>query len=78
MQNFHAIHVRYIGPTDTRGARIKLKSKRFEQSVTIDRDYSYHLSIDQAAEYLKSKGFTLVGTCDDGDTIITTTFEPLK
>lgn len=78
MQNFHAIHIKYMWPTDTKGSRIKLTSKRFEQSVTLYRDSSILHAIDQAADYLTSKGFTLVGTCEDGDIILTNTFEPIK
>lgn len=77
MQNFHAIHVKYLWPTDTKWARLKLTSKRFSQSVTLYRDDSRD-SLDQATDYLTSKGFSLVGTTDDGDIILTTTFEPLK
>lgn len=77
MQNLHAIHIRYLGPTDTKGSRIKLTSKRFEQSVTLNRDYATN-PLDQATEYLTAHGFSLVGTTDDGAIILTTTFEPLK
>jgi len=78
MKNLHAIHIKYMGPTDTKWARIKLTSKRFGQSITLNRDSSNLHSIDQAIDYLTSKGFTLVGTCDDGDIILTSTFEPIK
>ena len=76
--NLHAIHVKYLWPTDTKWARLKLTSKRFNQSVTLYRDYSTLHFIDQATNYLASIGFSLVGTTDDGDIILTTTFEPLK
>ena len=62
MQNLHAIHITYLGPTNTKGSRVKLTSKRFKQSVTLYRDYSSSHALDQAIDYLTSRGFSLVAT----------------
>jgi len=78
MQNLHAIHITYLGPTNTKGSRVKLTSKRLKQSVTLYRDYSSSHALDQAIDYLTSRGFSLVATTEDGAIILSTTFEPLK
>jgi len=79
-ENLHLIAVKYLGPTNSRGSRIKLESKRFKQSITLSYDYRVGNGVNQAMEYLEQKGFRIVGSGEFGDTdvIITSTFEPLK
>lgn len=57
MDNLHAIQVKYLGPTNTLGSRVKLTSLRFGDSVTIDYDYSTVGAdiTDMAAEWIVSR-----------------------
>lgn len=75
MKTFHVFYVKYLGPTNSRGSRVKIETKRFEQSVTIPFNYTHNNTEDMAAEYLTSKGFKVVGCAED--LIMTETFEPL-
>ena len=77
LTNFHAIQVKYLGATNTKGNRIKLISSRFDESITLERDYSIEAR-DQAIKYLLEKGFELIGACENGNLIITSTFKGFK
>jgi hypothetical protein len=74
--NYHLITVKYIGPSDVRGSRIKLISERFECSKTVSYDYATN-SYDQAIEWLEKHGFNIIGTAegDKVNYIITDTFK---
>jgi hypothetical protein len=78
--NYHLIEVKYIAPTDYKGARVKLTSKRFNCSVIRPRDYATNGAMDQAIDELERAGFNIVGAAEwDGvDYIITDTFKPFK
>lgn len=57
MQNLNTIEVKFMSPTNYRGARVKMTSYRFKTSVTIDYDYSMSNTYDMAQKWLESKGF---------------------
>ena len=78
--NYHLIQVKYLGPTNNLGSRVKLISKRFEQSIIIDYAYELNNSMEMAEKWLESNGFDIIGHAEFGDSyiIITDTFEPLK
>lgn len=63
----HLIRVRYLPATNTKPARIKLTSLRFEDS----RTFSYwhydegNGSLDKAHRWLTERGFTAIGIADD-------------
>ena len=80
MKNYHVIKVKYMGPTNFKGSRIKLTSDRFEHSVVIPYNYSFNNALDIAEAWLTEKGFDLVGhSCLKGfDLVITDTFKPLR
>lgn len=80
MKNYHLFTVKYLGATNAQGARIKITSERFEQSVTLSRDYSTE-STEQAINYLNDKGFNIIGRgngSNQTDILISEVFEPLK
>lgn len=59
-KHYRAIKVKYLGPTNTEGSRIKFIDERFNESKTI----GYGLqgdTLDQAIEVLSNNGFNLVG-----------------
>lgn len=81
MQNLHLIAIKYLGPTNTRGSRVKITSDRFEQSVTIPYDYSATGRIyDMASPWLLGRGFNIVGVAEikDGYALLSDTFKALK
>jgi hypothetical protein len=42
IKNYHALVITYLGPTNHRGSRIRIKSDRFEQAVTIPYNYEFN------------------------------------
>ena len=80
MKNYHLFTVKYLGATNTKGARIKITSERFEQSITLSKDYSVEAT-EQAINYLNDKGFNIVGRgngSNQTDVLISEVFEPLR
>ena len=76
----HAIKMRYLGPTDMVGARVKLISLRFNKdSVTLPRDYE-RSPYEQVARWLKSNGYSLVAQAEnpDGHLFLVDEFKPLR
>jgi hypothetical protein len=80
MKNFHIIKVKYLGPTNTKGSRVKMVSERFVSSKTISYDYKFNSAVDMAADWLTNTGFNIIGQAEGTDCgyIITDTFEELK
>jgi hypothetical protein len=80
VENLHLISVKYIGPSNSRGTRLKIESKRFNQSITLAYDYRIGNIRDQAVQFLQSKGFSILGSGEFGNTdiIVSNTFNPLK
>jgi len=79
--NKHLITVKYLGPTNTRGSRVKLTSYRFKESVTLDYDYSFNSPLEQAKAHLDNIGFNIEGSGEASDTeymIISDTFKSIK
>lgn len=63
--NYHAIRVSYLGPTNSRGSRMKLTSLRFNDSLMLSYDYSFNQGRDQAINFLQLNGFEVIGSCYD-------------
>ena len=61
MKNFHLIEAKYLGPSNTRGSKIKITSLRFGTSITESYDYKFGSTKDQAEQTLKNLGFKPVG-----------------
>jgi hypothetical protein len=63
-QNLIAMSVKYIGPTDYRGSRIKMSLPRFEESLTISYDYEAKDAEDGAVKFLENSGlFPVARAC---------------
>lgn len=79
MDYVHVIKVTYLGPTNTLGARIKLTSGRFEDSITLARDYQKY-PVDQAVAWLADHGYEDIRSGELGpiSIVTTSTFKPLK
>jgi len=80
MKAAHLIEVTYLGATNTKGSRMKLKSLRFGDSILLPNDNRYFRMTEQAENYLKAAGYKIVcyGETDKGYIIATDTFESLK
>lgn len=80
MQTLHTIEIKYIGPTNTRGSRIKLTSYRFCSSVTIPYNNKYNNIYEQAEAWLLFKGFNCeyISEAKNGYAIHSTTFKDIK
>lgn len=80
LKNYHALEVTHVSPTESRGARVKIKSHRFKQSKIISFDYTYNETYEMAQNWLESNGFELIGQSEGNNSfiILSTTFKPLK
>lgn len=61
IKNYHILTIKYIGPSNVLGSRIKIISERFKESVTISYDYECNSALDGAEKWLKAHGFNLIG-----------------
>ena len=66
-QHLIAVTVRYIGPTNHRGSRIKLNLPRFEESLTISYDYTKKDAEDGAVKHLAAHGLVPVARACGAD-----------
>jgi len=55
-QNLIACTVKYIGPTDYRGSRIKMSMPRFDETLTIPYNYEAKDAEECAAMFLSDNG----------------------
>lgn len=80
MQNLHLLHIKYLGATNTLGARIKITSYRFQQSIIINYDYSCSTAYEIAKNHLEKLGFNIIALAElkEGYALLSDTFEPLK
>ena len=80
MKNYHILKVNYLGPTETRGSRIKISSERFNCSVQIPYNYAFNNALDGACEWLRLGNWDIIGTGEGKghSYIITDTFKALK
>lgn len=81
--NMHILTVKFIGPGNVMGSRIKIISKRFKQSVTFDYSHTGDNSgntLEQAEYWLISHGFNITGHAEGEDHyyVISSTFEGLQ
>lgn len=59
--NAHLIRISYVSPTDSKPARVRLASQRFERNaVVIPYDHNYSNTFDLAEAWLKSHGYSIV------------------
>jgi len=80
IKNYHALVITYLGPTNHRGSRIRIKSDRFEQAVTIPYNYEFNNTLEGAEQYLTNIGFNLIGKGElkNAYLLLTDTFKPLN
>ena len=60
--SMRGIEIRFYGPTNYKGSRIGLIDHEWKERVILDRDYAHGNIMAQAAAWLRSRGFTIVGS----------------
>lgn len=70
LPNLRAFEVKYQGPTNHRGSRVKITDLRFNKSVTIGYKYEYDNTFDQATDYLNTKGIQVISKAEGKDCYI--------
>ena len=66
IKNFRAFELKYLGATDTKGARIRIRDLRFKKSVILDRDYEVNPD-EQAIYYLQGLGIHVTGMAEGNE-----------
>lgn len=79
LTHFHAIEVRYYGPTDNRDERIRIKSLRFRSTIHIKGRHSGNV-LSEAVDFLRAKGFDITASAEtkDGWILFSHTFHGFK
>jgi hypothetical protein len=67
MEHLHAIRVKRLIPTDTKGVRVKLASARFRTKITLPFCYVTDDIVKQAIEYLEETDMQPVSYADIGN-----------
>tara|TARA_R100000458_G_C8181143_1_gene178152 strand:+ start:374 stop:652 length:279 start_codon:yes stop_codon:yes gene_type:complete len=64
------LNFKYLGPTNTKGSRVKITDKWFGQSVTISSDYRFNNAAESAVAYLLERGWAVSGVNSESGIII--------
>jgi len=64
MNNAHLLIITTLRATNTRPARVKIQSPRFNESVVVPFDYEHSYSLEQAIAWLQNAGYTIINTGD--------------
>lgn len=74
--NYHILTIKYIGPSNYNGSRIKIISERFKESRTIGYDHEFNNALEGAENWLENHGFNIIGHGEGRDHmyVITDTF----
>lgn len=62
-----ALHIEFFGPTNTKGARVRIKDERNNVTKWLAYDYALGDIVDQAYRYLQGQGVIKEGTDMWGD-----------
>ena len=81
MKNLQMLEIKYLGATNTKGARVKIIDTHFKASITLSRDYEDDIE-EQELKYLISRGFNIVAKCHNEITgalyLLSDTFKPIN
>lgn len=80
LENFHVLKASYLGPTNTKGSRVKIESERFKQKIIIPYNYEFAYTLPIAQKHLEKLGFELIGQAEGKNCyyLISSTFKPLR
>ena len=62
---------KYLGPTENQPSRVAIYDKRFGSKKVISWDYKYNSAGKNAAAFLVSIGYEIIGFSDDENVIVT-------
>lgn len=68
MKNLRVFEIKFLGPTNVRGSRLKITDTRFGTSVTLSKSYNFNDITDQAIEFLKAKGIKITARAENTKT----------
>jgi len=68
--NTRILNYKYLGPTNTKGSRVRITDKRFQRSKIVTFDDQFSTAAEVAVDYLLSQGWDVVGTNSDVRVII--------
>ena len=74
---FRTFSVKYLGPTNVRGARYKITDLRRNKSITKPYEYEFNSVSDMAEAYLESIGIKIDGLamCDKDCFLLSENFD---
>lgn len=79
LPRYRAIHVEFFGPTNTKGARVRVKDLRQGKTKFLPYDYAVGDIVEQASDYLTSCGIQTDGLAlhdtQRGYTLLTSNFD---
>jgi hypothetical protein len=81
VSNYRIFEIKFVGPSNSAGSRVKINDLRFQESKTVPYMYEYNNTFDVAQAYLRSLGIKLDGKGEgkDGYIAFTKNFEtPIK
>ena len=78
-KNYHIITVKRLGATNTKGARVKITSERFNNTIILPYNCEFDTAKDLAIDKVKDT-HDIVGSGETKDSyvLISNTFEPLR
>ncbi len=53
--NSRILEIKYLGPTNTQGSRLKIVDTYFNEAIIISWDYEFNNSLEVALDYLLNK-----------------------
>jgi len=69
IQNYRALEVKYLGPTNSSGSKIKIIDHRFDKSKAIPYNHSENSALDGAVSYLEKLGIKFLGKAESKDSM---------
>ena len=78
MKHLRALDIKYYGPPNYKGARVRVRDLRgiIERPLWIPYDHAYNGASDVAEAYPREQGWTFERECEtpDGHLLLTSTF----
>ena len=77
IKNLRGFEILYLGPTESKGSRVRIKDLRFNKTKIINYSYEFNQARDDAEVYLKSLGIPCLFCCEtkNGSLILSDNFE---
>lgn len=69
IMNFHLFEFKYVGPRGFKGSTVRIKSHRYNKTVSIAYDNSKRDSEQCAIDYLNERGFNIIGHSESDNVV---------